>query len=621
MRGEGARASQVLTVACLAAALMFGLRLGFDQIEGRASFLDKIENVTLDWQFVLAGPRPAPEGVAIVAIDDRTLGQLPEHGLSRGALARIVRAIADLHPRAVALDMAFPDPKGAEADAELAEALKSTASVVASIGLFAADPPADRPRVKELALAPKPSAILWPTDAIRTAAQTGLANVSTDASGIPRYVPMLFEAPEGVVPSFALAAASAAAGAKPVVGLDWIEVAGRRVRMDLGYHLPIRYYGPAGGFRRYSAASLLARALEPEALRGRVVVVGVTATGLGDTFATPFDRVAPGAEVFATAIGNLLSGQALARTSSTRAIDAATAAGLPVAMIALLAMRRAGLEIAAAALVLVAWAAGVFVAFLGGYWLSMATPLATSVPLVAFYTGARLLVERRAGRKSAEEVSALARFQSPLLVDKILRQPDFLEMPVRQDVAAMFLDLSGSTGAAEALGPERSRDLLSAMQTLVAREVGAHGGVVITYMGDGLLAVFGLPQPAGDDAARAFAAVESLRKSVAAWLAGLPPPARDRLDFRIGLHFGPVVMSRLGSPEHQQITASGDTVNVASRLLEVAKQQHCRIVVTEDLFFAAAQNAPLAAVDASAYAPLTVPIRGRAASLRIRTRS
>ena len=148
----------------------------------------------------------------------------------------------------------------------------------------------------------------------------------------------------------------------------------------------------------------------------------------------------------------------------------------------------------------------------------------------------------------------------------------------------MFLDLSESTGVAEALGPEWTRDLLSAMQTLVEREVTAHGGVVINYMGDGVLAVFGLPKPQSDDAARALDAVEAIRESMAAWMADLPPVARERLDFRIGLHFGPVILSRLGSPTQQQITATGDTVNVASRLLEVAKQQHCRVVVTEDLF-------------------------------------
>ncbi len=145
---------------------------------------------------------------------------------------------------------------------------------------------------------------------------------------------------------------------------------------------------------------------------------------------------------------------------------------------------------------------------------------------------------------------------------------------------------------AEALGPEWSRDLLSAMQTLVDREVTAHGGVVINYMGDGVLAAFGLPMAQSDNSARALAAVEALHQSMIAWMADLPPVARDRLDFRIGLHFGPAILSRLGSPTQQQITATGDTVNVASRLLEVAKQQHCRVVVTEDLFQAASASAP-----------------------------
>ena len=190
---------------------------------------------------------------------------------------------------------------------------------------------------------------------------------------------------------------------------------------------------------------------------------------------------------------------------------------------------------------------------------------------------------------------------------------------MRQDVAVMFLDLSGSTGVAEALGPEWTRDLFSAMQTLVEGEVTAHGGVVINYMGDGVLAVFGLPKPRSDDAARASPRSRRFSESMTVWLTELPPAARDRLDFRIGLHFGPAILSRLGSPTQQQITATGDTVNVASRLLEVAKQQHCRVVVTEDLFQAANASTPVAS-DQAGYAPLTVSIRGRASDLRIRIR-
>jgi adenylate cyclase len=347
----------------------------------------------------------------------------------------------------------------------------------------------------------------------------------------------------------------------------------------------------------------------------------MAATGLGDTFATPFDRVVPGVEIFATAVSNLLTGDTLARTSSTRRIDAAMAAGLPVAMIGLMAMRRAALGFAIAALVFVLWAAGVFLAFVNDYWLSVALPLATSVPLAAGYAGARFLVERQAGKRIAAEKATLSKFQSPLLLDHILRQPQFLDQPVGQNVAVMFLDLSGSTGVAEMIGPERSRDLLGAMQSLVEREVTARSGIVINYMGDGVLAVFGLPRPEADDAARALITVERLYDTVAAWLADLPPAARDRLDFRIGAHFGPAILSRLGSPTHQQITATGDTVNVASRLLEVAKQLHCRIVVTEDLFKAALTSLPAVDVDAGTYASLTVPIRGRTSSLQVHVRN
>ena len=613
--------SRLLTGVFLAAALLVGAALGAQEINGLASPLDRIENLTLDWRFLLAGARPAPASVAIVAIDDETLSESGNDAPTREMMTRIVRALAGFHPRSIAVDVAFIKPRDADTDAELGRALKAASAVVAAIGVFdAAESSGGPAETSDLALAPKPSSVLWPIEPIRDAAQVGLANVSTDSSGAPRYIPMIYQTPDGVIPSFALAAASQALQAEPVLGPDRIEIAGQSRAMDLGYHLPLRFYGPEGSFKRISAVQVLRGGLDPEALRGKAVIVGVTAAGAADTFATPFDRVAPGVEVFATAIGNLLAGDGLARTPSTRRIDAAAAVALPVVMIVLMAMRRLAIGLSLASLVFVLWLAGVLLAFVNGYWLSVAAPLASVFPLTVGFAAARSIVERRAGTKIAAERSTLARFHSPALLDQLLKEPDFLEKPVRQDVAVMFLDLSESTGVSEALGLEWSRDLLSAMQTTVEREVTAHEGVVINYMGDGVLAVFGLPKPRSDDSARALAAVEALHESMTAWLANLPPAARERLDFRIGLHFGPVILSRLGSPTQQQITATGDTVNVASRLLEVAKQQHCRIVVTEDLFQAASVTAR-ANIDPALYAPLTISIRGRASDLPIRIRN
>ncbi len=208
------------------------------------------------------------------------------------------------------------------------------------------------------------------------------------------------------------------------------------------------------------------------------------------------------------------------------------------------------------------------------------------------------------------------RFQSPLLVGHILKNPKFLETPVHQNVAAVFLDLSGFTGVTETLGPAWARDLLAGFQALIERDVVAHQGFVVSFMGDGAMIIFGLPEPRPDDASRALLAVKRLHASMTAWLGALPPVARDRLSARIGGHFGPAVVSRLGPAHHQHITATGDTVNVTSRLLEVAKQQHCVVVVSEEL--CAAANAPALPGDATV-ATLEVDIRGRAQPLCIRT--
>jgi adenylate cyclase len=192
-----------------------------------------------------------------------------------------------------------------------------------------------------------------------------------------------------------------------------------------------------------------------------------------------------------------------------------------------------------------------------------------------------------------------------------LKTPGFLERPVEQDVAVIFLDLSSFTGLAESVGAQWSRDLLSNFYATIERETTKHGGLVVNFMGDGAMILFGLPRPRPDDAARALRAVTDLHDETLAWLATLPPIARDRLSVRIGGHFGAAVVSRLGPEHHQQITAIGDTVNVASRLLEAAKQLRRHAIVSEDLFAAAGARG-------EATEAREVDIRGRAKPLKIR---
>jgi adenylate cyclase len=407
-----------------------------------------------------------------------------------------------------------------------------------------------------------------------------------------------------------------AAAAEPELLRDGVRIGRAAVPTDLGYHMPLRFYGPRGTIRTVSAGSVLRGDAPGAELRGRIVVVGATATGTSDSFATPFDPVLPGVEVLATAVGNIVGGDALARTRTVRRIDAAAAVLLAVSTVLLLSMRRIGLGLLLFGTLAAVFATIVMIAFLLGTWFSLALPLAAAMPPALLYAAGRLALDRHTERRLEATQAAFRRFHSPALAEHLAAAPDFLLEPVQQEAAVLFIDLSGFTGVSEGLGPAKTRDLLKALHSIIEDEVTAGGGLVLSFMGDGAMIVFGLPAPRPDDAARALDAAIGLTERVRQWLDGLAPEVRRRLGVRVGGHLGAIVASRLGGDAHQHITCTGDCVNVASRLLEVAAQQHAVLAISTDLFnrARAASEAPVLGFSEERQ----VSIRGRSQLLSIR---
>jgi adenylate cyclase len=620
VRRPPAAAALTLIFALLGAA--WGGFLGAWHVAGMSSVLDRLESLSLDWRHSVLGTAKPPRGVVIAAIDDATIARAGSFPLPRSALARIIRGIAAAKPKVIAVDVLLLDPGLPEADLALADALRATGSVIAAAALFDGNgaTPIAAPAGPGGDAAPRTN-VLWPQEKFRAAASVGLTNVSTDDSRVPRYVPMVFFAGSMAVPSFALSAAAAALNTEPVLGDDVVMLDGRSIATDLGYHLPLRFYGPRGTVPTFSAAGVLNGALDAEDVRGRIVVIGSTAAGSTDSFATPFDRATPGVEIQATAIGNLLTGNTLMRNRMTRRIDAAVAVALPAIAVLLLAIRRSWLAVALAALATAAWVGATCVAFRQGYWLAVAMPAAALAPVAIGYGAARLALTQRLAQRFAAEGDALRPFQSRGLVELLARDPHFLAAPVARDAAVVFVDLSGFTGVTEALGPAWTRELLVGLHQRIEAAACEHRGIVMSYMGDGAMILFGLAAPRPDDAARALQAVARLYEGISQWIATLPPAARDRLRPRVGAHFGPVILSRLGVADHQHVAATGDTVNVASRLLEVAKDHHVATAVSEDLWRAArdAGNAAGALADEAGRGEmLEVAIRGRARPIVVR---
>jgi len=164
------------------------------------------------------------------------------------------------------------------------------------------------------------------------------------------------------------------------------------------------------------------------------------------------------------------------------------------------------------------------------------------------------------------------------------------------------------------VGAAAMRELLDDFYRLVEQDAEKHKGVITSFMGDGAMIVFGLPRPTPDDPANALRCATELATHARAWVAAQPADIARRIGVKLGAHCGSIVASRLGGGSQQQITATGDSVNVASRLMEVAAQNGADLALSGDLYRAAGEALP---ASGQLQGPMQSPIRGRSGTMTV----
>ena len=600
------RRVQILVALVLTA--LWGGGIYAAHANGHLRFLDRLEATLTDLRTLARGVQRPPDLVTIVAIDDTVVKRGGSYPLPRADLARIVDTIVQFKPKVVGIDLLLVDRSAAIGDATLAHTLATGPMVLAAAAIFpSADQTVASSSEGPLAALPEAERFLLPLPAFADHADVGIVNVATGQSGSPLSVPMLFRTQDKVELSFPLRVASRALDKPLTIAPDHLMLGDRAVPTDADFALPITYYGPRRTIRTVSAQSIFDGTLDRAAIENRIVVIGAAVAGGGDFFPTPFDTLMPGVEVVSTAITHLVAGDSIVRDRRVHIADALAAILLPMLLVGLLAWRRSAPGLIAAAGVMIAWAALNMFAFTHGVWLNAATTLAAAVPPVAIFAGVQLWAGGRRTQYLAARSRSLAQFQSPAVQEWLAQDPDFLATPVRQDAAVIFIDLSGFTALSERIDPDQLQDILKAFHVLIDKTSVDCGGMITSFLGDGAMILFGLPGAMPDDAARALKCAIDLHRGVERWIASLPAAIGGGLGFKIGAHFGPIVASRLGE-SHQHITANGDTVNVASRLMEVATQNGARLALSDMLLDAADY---LGDRDSTLRGPLRTQIRGR----------
>ena len=193
---------------------------------------------------------------------------------------------------------------------------------------------------------------------------------------------------------------------------------------------------------------------------------------------------------------------------------------------------------------------------------------------IAFNSMARGLEERDRVR------DLLGKVVSPAIAQRLLSQK--IELGGEELAATiLFADVRNFTPLCEGRSPTEILALINAYLTRVSGVIDAHGGVVDKYIGDAIMALFGVPFPSDDGPARAVRTALGMRSALALFNRELEGRGIPPLDIGIGINTSIVVAGNMGSPTRLNYTVIGDGVNLASRLEALTRRYDVGIIVGE----------------------------------------
>jgi adenylate cyclase len=539
---------------------------------------------TVDARFSIRGAEPPPDDIVVVGVDDVTFSELQEQWpFPRSLHADVIDRVRRDGASVIAYDVQFTEPTTARDDNALIRAIDRadrTSHVVLA--------------TTEVGAGGRTNVLGGNAVVKQVGATTANGNLTPDRGGVVRRAPYELQGVKG----FGVAAAEAPGDveADPSDFDDdgaWID-----------------YHGPPGTVETVSFSRVLEGEFRPGTFTDKLVVVGTTAPSLQDVHptSTSGDDLMSGPEIQASTISTVRSGVPIRSSPGVLDLAAIVLFGLLPALGTLVLSPVRGILLSLA--VGAAYAVTVQLSFNSGLILPFVVPLGTlavsgvGVIGVHYVTAA---IERQRVR------DIFARFVPAEVVDQVLARTDeHLRLGgVELDSTILFSDIRGFTTFSESQPAERVLEILNRYLSGMTDAILEHGGTVISYMGDGIMAAFGAPIPEPDHADRALAAArEMLEERLPQFNAWLQEQGIEGFRMGIGLNTGPVMAGNVGSEKRLEYTAIGDTTNTAARLEGMTKDTPHQLFVADSTRERISQPDDLVYVD-------ELPIRGRRSTVAV----
>lgn len=572
--------------------------------------LQSLELVAYDWLIRTAKPsRPAPtkNRVALVTVTEEDIRRLGHWPIPNLTMAEVLERILQSGPRAVGVDiyLDLEIPPGRE---QLDTVLTSNPNIIAVMQFRRGDEPG-----------------VPPPPVLENTEQVGFTDMLVDPRGIVRRGLMFLDDGQALGYSLALRLALVflqAEGLAPQPDpknpqhIRLGETTVRPLEPDdggyvgadaAGYQFLVDYRDESGSFPSVSLTQLLAGDVDPALFRDKIVLMGVTAQSAKDVFFTPLkgydnttqriDGIVLHAHITSQLLRFALDGDKPIDTRSDFQealwmLAWSVAGGL--LGLAIRSPLRFALSVVGGLALLYGVAHGSFTLSL---WIPVVAP---SLAWLLSATVATAYVSYQEMKNRTQIMNLFSRHISEqLALDIWNHRAEFLSggypRPQKLVATVFFSDVQGFATTAEKLAPAELMDWLNSYMEAMTPIVNAHSGVLLRFIGDAIMAVFGIPvarttvAEISQDAINAVDCALEMRRTIIEHNLRLQAKGQPLVGVRIGIQTGPTVAGSIGALERIEYDVHGDTVNTAARLEAFDKQSFipdylrdpCRILITE----------------------------------------
>lgn len=569
-------------------------------------YLQLFEWAALDCFFLWRPVESTDPRIAIVTIDESDIHYVGQWPIPDRILAQLLQKLNSFSPRAIGLDIYrdLPVQPGHEELVEVFESVEKTIGVEKVVGDAYGSAVGAPPTLKELGRIAAADLVLDGDGKVRRALLSLHNQDGQTVLGLGTRLAWMYLEAEGIgyemTENYSVKLGRA-------LFVRFTGNDGGYVGADTGgYQILLNYRGSLENFETISMEDVLEGRVSPESIRDRIVLIGATAQSLNDLFYTPYSTTrlgipkrTPGVAVHANIASQILNAALLGRPLLHTWSD-------PLEWLWILVWSWVGAILAwtwrATRATIYGWLAGLslaiaisYIAFLYGWWIP-AVP-----PAIALSGSASAITAYIANRERADRqmvMNLFGRHVTPKIAETIWRDRHELLSKgkiVGRSLTAtvLFTDLKGFSAIAEQLEPAALMTWLNEYMNAMVELILDHNGVVDKFIGDAVMAVFGVPIPSNTSeeiAGEAIAAVtcavamgKKLKALNRKWrMQGCPIVA-----MRVGISTGTVVAGSLGSSRRMDYTIIGDTVNIAARLESYNKSIDggvCRILISEPTY-------------------------------------